>query len=197
MTAMESILYRLKAYFDPFFKYPFTEWRRLERYITIDSIKSKTIVKQSGEKENFLRFILEGAAVMQVKKDEKETCFDLCFENDFITDFESLNRDKVTNIQILTFEPVKVLLINRLHLFRVYESSAFGAQLRRAIAERQNQRNYKNNLGYLGKTTKERYLKLLQERPHLLLRTPQHFVASYLGVTTENLSRIRKKLGRR
>jgi CRP-like cAMP-binding protein len=40
----------------------------------------------------------------------------------------------------------------------------------------------------------ERYLKLLEERPYLLQRIPQHQLASYLGITPESLSRIRKRL---
>ena len=194
---MENTLYRLKSFFDPFFKSQLTDWRRLERYLAIDNLKAKTIVKHAGEKEYFLRFILKGAAVMQVKQDTREVCFDLCFEDEFLSDFESLNRDKPTNIQIQTFEPVRALLVNRANLFRAYQASDFGSQLRSALAEQQNQRNHKNNIGYLGRNTAERYLKLLKERPEVLLRTPQHYIASYLGVSTENLSRIRKRIGKR
>lgn len=193
---MEKALFRLKDVFDPFFKSQFSDWRRLERYFVIDKMKPKTILKNAGDKEYFFRFILDGAAAMQVKQGRREVCFDLCFENDFLTDFESLNRDKLTDIQIQTFEPVSALLINRANLFRIYQASDFGTQLRRALAEHQNQRNHKNNIGYLGKTTSERYKKLLEDRPEWLLRTPQHFIASFLGVSPENLSRVRRKLRR-
>jgi CRP-like cAMP-binding protein len=40
----------------------------------------------------------------------------------------------------------------------------------------------------------ERYLKLLKTRPHLLERVPQYQIASYLGLTPESLSRLRKRL---
>jgi CRP-like cAMP-binding protein len=40
----------------------------------------------------------------------------------------------------------------------------------------------------------QRYLNLLDEKPELLQRVPQHIIASYLGVTPESLSRIRKRL---
>lgn len=40
----------------------------------------------------------------------------------------------------------------------------------------------------------ERYLKLLKSKPGLFQRVPQHYIASYLGISPETLSRIRKKI---
>lgn len=45
----------------------------------------------------------------------------------------------------------------------------------------------------LSKTAEQRYLEILDKQPHILLRTPAKYIASYLGVTPESLSRIRKK----
>lgn len=194
---MENFLHRLKTFFDPFIKTSMSEWGVLEKSFTVEQFKNRTTVKAAGEREHFLRFILEGAAAVQAKQGTRDICIDLCFENDFLTDFESLNGGHPTDIYIRTFEPVRALLINRMDLFRIYNTSALGAQLQRVLAERQNQRSQKNNIGYLGKTTEERYRKLQQDRPELLLRTPQHYIASYLGVSTENLSRVRKRIGRK
>ena len=46
----------------------------------------------------------------------------------------------------------------------------------------------------MASTPENRYLNLLQTRPDLLQRVPQHQLASYLGVTPESLSRIRKRI---
>ena len=40
----------------------------------------------------------------------------------------------------------------------------------------------------------QRYLNLIEERPQIIQRVPQHYIASYLGVTTVHLSRIKSKL---
>jgi CRP-like cAMP-binding protein len=42
------------------------------------------------------------------------------------------------------------------------------------------------------KTAEERYFELLEKQPELIKRIPQKFIASYLGITTQSLSRIRK-----
>lgn len=41
---------------------------------------------------------------------------------------------------------------------------------------------------------KERYLSLLKHRPKVIRRIPQHYIASYLGIKPQSLSRIRKNL---
>jgi CRP-like cAMP-binding protein len=47
---------------------------------------------------------------------------------------------------------------------------------------------------FMTRSPEERYLHLLGARPDLLQRVPQHQLASYLGVTPESLSRIRRRL---
>lgn len=45
--------------------------------------------------------------------------------------------------------------------------------------------------GTMGRSAEERYAHLLKEQPELIVRLPQHLIASYLGITRETLSRIR------
>lgn len=49
-------------------------------------------------------------------------------------------------------------------------------------------------VSFIYNTPKERYLNLFKERPQLIAEIPQHYIASYLGVQPETLSRIRKKI---
>jgi len=50
---------------------------------------------------------------------------------------------------------------------------------------------------YIASSPEERYLQLLETRPDLLTRVPQYHLATYLGVTAESLSRIRKRVAQR
>jgi hypothetical protein len=57
--------------------------------------------------------------------------------------------------------------------------------------------NYMSHfLSFIRDTPKERYLNLLKEKPHIIRRVPQHYIASYLGITSVSLSRIRNAVNR-
>jgi len=45
-------------------------------------------------------------------------------------------------------------------------------------------------------TAKERYLEFIELYPNLLLRVPQWMIASYLGITPESLSRVRREIAK-
>jgi len=52
----------------------------------------------------------------------------------------------------------------------------------------------KEFLSFIRDTPQQRYLNLLNQKPQLIQRVPQHYIASYLGITTVHLSRIKNKL---
>jgi hypothetical protein len=59
----------------------------------------------------------------------------------------------------------------------------------------ERQRHYMNEfLSRIRDTPLQRYMNLLKERPHIVKRVPQHYIASYLGITSVHLSRIKNKL---
>ncbi|WP_017733323.1 Crp/Fnr family transcriptional regulator [Nafulsella turpanensis] len=55
----------------------------------------------------------------------------------------------------------------------------------------------RRTLGTLSFSAEERYIRLLNQYPEIVQRAPQHLIASYLGITPETLSRIRKKIASR
>jgi CRP-like cAMP-binding protein len=49
-------------------------------------------------------------------------------------------------------------------------------------------------VSFIRDTPEQRYTNLISERPHIVQRVPQHYIASYLGITRVHLSRIRSAL---
>jgi CRP-like cAMP-binding protein len=59
----------------------------------------------------------------------------------------------------------------------------------------ERQLNYANHfISFIRDTPKERYLNLVKEKPHIVQRVPQQYIASYLGITPVSLSRIRSRI---
>ena len=63
------------------------------------------------------------------------------------------------------------------------------------LAERQ--KHYMNEfVSFIRDTPEQRYLNLLHIKPHIIQRVPQHYIASYLGISRVHLSRIKSKLAK-
>lgn len=190
LEAIEGI----KAFFEPHIRIEHSELLPLRKYLKIEEYPKKSIIKHSGKKENNLRIILQGGGVKLIQKPEGEICFEICFENEFFFDFESYNSTKVTNVCLKNFEPMTVATITRAQLISIYEKSSLGVQLGRILAEEISLKAHQHRLDLVG-SIEERYNKMMARQPEIMLRVPMQYVASYLNITQQSLSRIRKLKG--
>ena len=60
--------------------------------------------------------------------------------------------------------------------------------------DRNNIASQKRIASYISLTAEKRYLDFVDSHPDFLSRFPQHVIASYLGITKDTLSRVRKQL---
>ena len=79
-------------------------------------------------------------------------------------------------------------------LQEVYERTKKGNLVGRKMAEKMFLIKSKRELSLLNKTAEERYLDLFSDRPKLLKQIPLKYIASYIGITPQALSRIRKRI---
>lgn len=123
---------------------------------------------------------------------ESTTC--LCNDNTFATSTVSFITQTPSNVAIQALEDVTLVLIKHEDLNFLYSKSTFWEKVGRVVAEREyielQQRAWRNS----PLPAKEKYLTLLKENPGVVNRVPLHYIASYIGVTPETLSRIRKKI---
>jgi CRP-like cAMP-binding protein len=99
-----------------------------------------------------------------------------------------------TNMSLETLEDSDLLILPREHFdAAINDFPAFAEYYRNGT-----QKTYSKLMEQLGQsladTAQTKYIRLLKEKPHLLARVPQHYIASYLGISPESLSRIRKNL---
>ena len=94
------------------------------------------------------------------------------------------------NIQAL--EDSEVLILSKEKLESLYRKSWKWQQTGRVIIEQYYVIMEKRSIALQTLSAKERYDALMQEHPGLLLKVPLHYVASYLGISPETLSRIRR-----
>ena len=189
----EMIEQKLKQIFDPYFNAPIEAWKYFADLCEIVSYKKNQIIKPTNQIERHGYFLIEGACGLFVWKENNYVCLDLFLENSFFADDISLNSGEPSSIEIVALEKSTVLRISKSNIEHL-KKTPMGNMLFMVGAQNDFTEKQKQYLEFLTKTAEERYLDLLKNRPELLKRIHQKHIASYLGITTQSLSRIRKKL---
>lgn len=172
--------------------------------LILETFKSKSIIRKFkrneiildiGQIENYLSIINKGAIGMFTYNSKgTEICMDLSFENEFMVAFTSFTKRIPTQAFIRAIEDTEVISVSYEALNNLYDSSIDGQRVGRESAEAVvlylSQRLYQ----FLALTAEERYKILLDKQPDIVLRVAQKHIASYLGVTPEAFSRIKKNM---
>lgn len=184
---------KLKRSFDKYFQAPLPAWEAFASYCEIVKFKKNEIIKVAGSVEKFGYFILEGSGGLFIWKENNYVCLDLMYEEDFFADSMSLYTGCSTPIETMALERSEMLRISSENISKL-KQTPIGQIIFLIAAESDFVNKQQQQIDLLMKTAQERYFDLLNRNPKLIQRTPQKHIASYLGITTQSLSRIRKKM---
>ena len=155
--------------------------------------KGSYIVEQ-GKACKHLYFIKSGFLRGFYYQDGKEITSWFASENDVVTSMYSFISQKPSFETIEVLEDSNLFVIsyeNVQFLFKKYpEFNLIG----RLLTEKYYIELEERTMSLQFQTATERYLKLLQQQPQLLQKASLGMIASYLGISQETLSRIRKKI---
>jgi CRP/FNR family transcriptional regulator, anaerobic regulatory protein len=152
---------------------------------------------REGEVCQFAGFIVKGCFRIFLLKDDKEITFDFFLENRPIADYESYFRKSPTPFYFQAIEPSELLILSPLCLDRLFEEPPNGQRLQRIFVETLFFRLRDKLLSLYIDEPEARYLTLLQTEPELVQRVPQYYLASYLGIEPESLSRLKRRISSR
>ncbi len=172
------------------------DWELFSSKLTKRVFDKKSSLLDINTIENHISFIEEGIVRFLIPKEdiEKEITFGFCFTNEFVSAYDSFLTRLPSTYQIETLTPTILWSISYDNLQEVYEKTKIGNIIGRLSTERLFLIKSKREQSLLNESAKERYLNLFTERPHLIQKIPLKYVASYIGVTPQALSRIRKQI---
>ncbi|MCU0343802.1 MAG: Crp/Fnr family transcriptional regulator [Ignavibacterium sp.] len=154
----------------------------------------KELLLEAGKTANKIFFLSEGfVRFFHTKKDGTEVTSDFYFAPGFITSFTSLIEQKPSIVNIQVMVKMDVLFIKYKDLMALYDKEHKVERLGRLLAEKVFITSEKHLLSFLNDSPQDRYLWLMKEYPEYVKNIPLHYLASYLGVTAESLSRIRNR----
>src|SRR5215510_1643917 len=159
---------------------------------------SGEILQRAGEVAEHAAFIAKGCLRSYlIDPKGKEHIVQFAPENWWLADNISLTEGTPSQYFIDSIEDSEVLLIDPPSHERLVEKIPGYADAFRKGLQRRATAREERIVNTMSKSAEERYLDFLATYPSIVTRVPQWMMASYLGVSPETVSRIRKKLSRK
>ncbi|MBV7532886.1 Crp/Fnr family transcriptional regulator [Chitinophaga sp. sic0106] len=166
----------------------------LEASLTRMVLPKNELLITEGRVCRHLYFIESGSLRGFYNQEGKEVTHWFGFESDFVTSFHSFitGQPSVENIQLM--DGTILWAITKEALTALMNKHHDMERLVRKSYERYYIRLEERFINAHFKTATERYEQLLEESPHIIEKVPLGYIASYLGISQETLSRVRSRL---
>ena len=157
-------------------------------------IKKGDFFLKAGEINNKLGFVNKGLIRYFVYKNDDESTIEFTSEGEFIAEYQSFldNSEAIQYIQAI--EDTTLLVTDNDGIQQLYNKTKHGNLIGRLVIEYRYNHLMKQLLSIYMHNPEQRYRNFIKVYPDLIQRVPQYYVASYVGVKPQSLSRIRKRI---
>lgn len=188
----------LRKYLEDRASYTDEELALLRELFVPKSLRAGEFLQRSGEVARYGAFVASGCLRTYVIDDKgKEHIVGFAPENWWVADNTSMTSGTPSQYYMDAIEDSEVLLIDQPSHERIIKSvPSYAFSLRKGVTKHAAAKD-KRIVNSLSATAEERYLDFLKTYPSIAARIPQWMLASYLGVSPETVSRIRKNLATR
>jgi CRP-like cAMP-binding protein len=171
------------------------EFGRCVTFFVSKKVRKKQFILQEGEVCRHIAFVTSGCLrSYTVDSNGEEHIIQFAIEDWWISDLQSFLSGKPTTYNIDALEDSELLLLDKEARDRMLESVPKLERYFRLLQEANYVAMHHRIEGSLSSTAEERYLDFIKTYPTLIQRVPQGQIASYLGITPQSLSRIRKEM---
>ena len=178
-------------------KVPLTEDEQefIKNYLTVKKLRKRQYLLQEGDVCKCVAFVEKGALrLYRVNEDGSEHIVAFALEGFFITDLYSFLTNETSTYNIDAIEDSELVLITRSASDELRKlSPKYQEFIFQATSEAYIQLE-KRITSTISLNLEERYKELTANYPDIIHRIPQHMIASYMGLTPETLSRVRKRI---
>ncbi|MGZ3846897.1 MAG: Crp/Fnr family transcriptional regulator [Flavisolibacter sp.] len=168
-------------------------WELLEAILEIKNVSKGELTLQEGKICRFIDFIHVGSFRTFYLNDGLETTTAIAIEGVFVTDMKSLSAETPSNLNIQSLETAIVVRLHKEKLINLYKQSAELQTVGRALLESMVIAENEWKEMYTLYDPQKRYTFLMQKAPEFFVRVPLQYIASFLGIRRETLSRMRSR----
>ena len=167
----------------------------LSQYFTEVHFDKDALITRAGEVEHSLYYLSEGIVrfFYYNPTTDKETTVDILFAEQFFMSYASFVKRDPSLFSIQALKEVTAYKIGREHLEHLIEKQEY-LQIKADILEHLLIEKMQREAQFLLQSPEEIYRNLLEKDPKLIQNIPLKYIASYIGITPQALSRIRKRI---
>ena len=171
------------------------DFEKLLPFLSVKQYNKGEILLSKGSVGRYIFFVEEGLLrFYSIDELGKEHILQFAPENWWLTDRNNLGSNEPSEYFIDTCENTTVVLLRQDFILKATEISPEFAAFHEHLLQRHiNQLYHRINM-LIGIPAKQCYLEFIGTYPNIIQRVPQWMIASYLGITPEFLSRIRKEI---
>ena len=174
------------------------EFEIFNSLIEYKAVPKKTILLHEGEMCNFEIFVIKGCVrKYYIDTNGFEVILQFATENSWISDISfSIYENSPSDVFIETLEDCEFYMFNPDTKEILFNKAPRFERAFRILMQRNLAVTQKRLFNAIAKTATDKYLEFLDKYPTLSQRIAQHYIASYLGISAEFLSKIRTKLAK-
>ena len=192
MTDPASLV-NIKAFIERIVQPDADEWKAFEEILQPKKLKKKDLLLKEGQVCTFIAFLNSGVLREYSYQHDKEVTVDFVGENQFTTDYQSFLM-KTPSMQYLeALTDVDLLILQKDAVDRLYDKYKIWERFGRLIIERVFCSAEAKRKRIISTSHEEQYRDFVASYPDIIQQVPQYYIASYLGLSPEHLSRLRKK----
>lgn len=168
--------------------------KEVAKMMKIKQFKKGAFLLKEGQVAKLCYFVLKGCVRQYFLVDGEEKTTNFFSEGQPVTPYEGTFKQKASKYYLSCVEDCILSVSTPEDEAAFFEKLPHLLPARQLAVEEELGKSQDKLSTYILNSPEERYLQLLKTRPELLERVPQYQLASYLGVTPESLSRIRKRI---
>lgn len=192
MTAQPLI-----THFETYLPFEEAEKSLIESKVSHRKVKRRELILTSGEICRYYTFVVSGCFRMYITDAEgKEHNILFAAEGDWISDIDSFHATTPSQSNIQALEASEIIQIAQKDLYHLYLNILKLDRIFKVITEEKYVELQNRVFQNISSTAQQRYLSFLKQYPNLANRLSNTQIASYLGITPEFLSMIRKEMVR-
>lgn len=173
---------------------PEEDLKNVYTFFRKEIISKGQFVLQGGDVSKRIYWVSSGCLKVYYLNEDKENVLDFFVEQDWFVELYSFINKTASPYYIQAIEDCEIYSISKDNFEKLREDNLHWEKFYSSLLEQQIPRLINKINDKLSLSNDDRYLQMMEHKPELINRIPQYLLASYLGLTPEGLSKLRRRV---